>query len=349
MEFSGKPVPVDWDAVESWLGLPLPGDYKAIASAHGPLDIGEFVWLHVPCVEAGRFDWGEWVKQTRSVADAPPHLVPWGATRGGGYLFWDSSVDADPARWPVVGFGHDTGWHDYGTSLSGLLEEAVRTALPGLGLLPASARRTAFLPDARPWTPPPPVDSSPGRGRALAGGTGLATLRELVVPPAHPVLGERTWEWLYGELGTSLPADYVALMETYGSGTFAGWLRVWAPLDPHGLLDMSEGALDGNRQLRAEFPEYHPLPLWPEPGGFLPFGDSIDGDQLGWLTRGEPDGWPLIFAPRHAGQGPPLDGPLADTLLEWLRGRLVVPGLCRFGRCDDPLGYAGFAPAEVTV
>ncbi|MCG8923887.1 SMI1/KNR4 family protein [Lentzea sp. CC55] len=231
MEFSGKPVPVDWDAAESWLGLPLPGDYKAIASAHGPLDIGEFVWLHVPCVEAGRFDWGEWVKQTRSVADAPPHLVPWGATRGGGYLFWDSSVDADPARWPVVGFGHDTGWHDYGTSLSGLLEEAVRTALPGLGLLPASARRTAFLPDARPWTPPSPVDSSPGRRRALAGGTGLATLRELVVPPAHPVLGERTWEWLYGELGTSLPADYVALMETYGSGTFAGWLRVWAPLD----------------------------------------------------------------------------------------------------------------------
>lgn len=84
------------------------------------------------------------------------------------------------------------------------------------------------------------------------------------------------------------------------------------------------------------------VPLWPEPGGFLPFGDSIDGDQLGWLTCGEPDEWPLIFALRHAHQGPPLAGPPADTVLEWLRGRLVTPGLCRFGKYDDPLEYAEF-------
>jgi hypothetical protein len=34
------PVPVDWAAVDDWLGLGLvlPADYKAVASAYGPLD-----------------------------------------------------------------------------------------------------------------------------------------------------------------------------------------------------------------------------------------------------------------------------------------------------------------------
>ena len=57
------PVPVDWDAVEAWLGLPLPGDYKSVASAYGPLDIGEFVWLHTPCVQEGRFDYAAWLRE----------------------------------------------------------------------------------------------------------------------------------------------------------------------------------------------------------------------------------------------------------------------------------------------
>lgn len=342
VQFSGEPIPVDWDAAESWLGTPLPNDYKAIASAHGPLDIGEFIWMHVPCVQSGQFSWSEWVREARSVADAPPHLVPWGMTRGAAYLFWDSSTSDDPGRWPVVCFDHDTGWHDYGMPLSELLETVTSTALPRLGVLPATATRTAFLPGAGPWTPPPPADTSPVRRAALVEGTGLAALRALVTPPERPHLGERTWEWLYGELGTRLPADYVAFMETYGGGEFARWLRLWPPLDPDELVSWSEATLEGDRELRKEFPEYHPLPLWPEPGGFLPFGDSIDGDQFGWLTAGEPDEWPLIFLPRHDDQGPPLAGSLADTVLEWLRGRLVTPGLGAFGRYDDPLEYAVF-------
>ncbi|OAH13189.1 hypothetical protein STSP_35140 [Streptomyces jeddahensis] len=59
-------VPVDWDVVESWLGLRLPADYKAVVSAYGPLDIGEFIWLQAPCV--------------------------WGTTRATSNLFWDTST-----------------------------------------------------------------------------------------------------------------------------------------------------------------------------------------------------------------------------------------------------------------
>jgi len=32
-----EPIPIDWNAVEAWLGLRLPTDYKALATAYEPL------------------------------------------------------------------------------------------------------------------------------------------------------------------------------------------------------------------------------------------------------------------------------------------------------------------------
>lgn len=54
-----------------------------------------------------------------------------------------------------------------------LLETAVTTALPGPQVLSATAVRTAFLLKAGPWKPPPPVDASPVRKRALVEGPGF--------------------------------------------------------------------------------------------------------------------------------------------------------------------------------
>lgn len=62
------------------------------------------------------------------------------------------------------------------------------------------------------------------RRLALTEGTGLAALTALVPPPEHRTLGEHSWEWLFVRLGTRLPADFVALMDTYGSGTWLEWL-----------------------------------------------------------------------------------------------------------------------------
>lgn len=162
----------------------------------------------------------------------------------------------------------------------------------------------------------------------------LARLQALVPSPEQPHLGERSWERLAGELGTRLPADYVALMEIYGGGAWSGWLRLWASLDPGelGLVARSAVTLAAERAGKETVPQYHPLPLWPESGGWLPFGDSIDGDQIGWLTSGSPDEWRLQLVPRHAEQGPPLSEPLADVLLGWLQGRLRVAGLYRFDK-----------------
>lgn len=180
----------------------------------------------------------------------------------------------------------------------------------------------------------------------------MAALTALVPPPRKPFLGDGTWEWLHERLGTRLPTEYVTLMETYGGGCWTNWLRVSAPLSTgeHGLAEEVRWVCDAYRGLRAEYPQFQPLAVWPEPGGFLPFANSIDGDQLGWLTEGPtPDDWPLIVYPRHAEQGPPLTGTLTDTLLEWLRGRFATEGLPSLGRVKDPLDHIGFeALADLT-
>ncbi|MEU3668315.1 hypothetical protein [Streptomyces virginiae] len=103
--------------------------------------------------------------------------------------------------------------------------------------------------------------------------------------------------------------------------------------------------MDAYRQLKDDNPDWYPLAVWPEPGGFLPFANSIDGDYLGWLTEGgDPDIWPLIVWPRHADQGPPLEDGLIDTLLDWQRGTLVTPGFSTFDEDDDPVEFADFEP-----
>ncbi|MBC9716142.1 SMI1/KNR4 family protein [Streptomyces sp. TRM66268-LWL] len=345
---AGFAVPVDWAAVETWLGTRLPGDYKTIAAAYGPLDIGEWLWLHMPCAHRGWFDYGNWVEQTRRAA---PGVLPFGATRTADTLFWDTTASDDPDQWPVVmhcqddeNAGRDP-WRRFRTPLVPTLARLVAD-----GLRPVVAR-SALLTDLEPtaWTPPPRRPEPTARQRsALTEGSGLEALTALVPPPESPALGKHGWEWLHERLGTRLPGAYVRLMEQYGAGTWAGWLRFHTPLgdDQYALAPWAEWYSDTYRSHRADFPQYHPLAVWPEPGGFLPFADSIDGDQLCWLTEGAtPDDWRLIVVPRHADQGPPLESDLTETLLEWLRGRFTTEGLPWLGRSDEcPLDYIGFEP-----
>ncbi|WP_133895365.1 hypothetical protein [Streptomyces sp. KS 21] len=115
----------------------------------------------------------------------------------------------------------------------------------------------------------------------------------------------------------------------------SGWLRLHTPLrtGEGRFLTHVEDTADACRRLKDGNAGWYPLAIWPEPGGFLSFANSIDGDYLGWLTEGgEPDTWPLSVWPRHADQGPPLDGGLIDTLLDWQRGTLVHAWVRRPGR-----------------
>ena len=96
--------------------------------------------------------------------------------------------------------------------------------------------------------------------------------------------------------------------------------------------------------LRADYPEFHPLAIWPEPGGFLPFASTTYGDEIGWLTIGEPEGWPLLVNPRQSDPGPPLEGSLVEILLSWVRGK-PIPCFKNLDPLDDPLEFADMVGA----
>ncbi|MEU8150945.1 SMI1/KNR4 family protein [Nonomuraea sp. NPDC048901] len=145
----------------------------------------------------------------------------------------------------------------------------------------------------------------------------LEQLTALVPPPPSPVFGVRAWDEVFADIGMRLPDDYVAFIERYGSCDFARWLYVCdlRLLTKERCAGLPE-EMDYYRDLREDSPEDFTLAMWPEPGGFFRWGSTIDGDDIGWLTLGEPEAWPVIIVPHEAGQEPPI----AETMTEWLVG-----------------------------
>jgi hypothetical protein len=66
------------------------------------------------------------------------------------------------------------------------------------------------------------------------------------------------------------------------------------------LLFEKDRVLAGYRQTRAKYPERLPLPPFPQEGGVLPLGRTDNGDELYWVTEGDPDGWPVALLESRA-------------------------------------------------
>ena len=151
----------------------------------------------------------------------------------------------------------------------------------------------------------------------------LDRLREIAPPPAEPLepgVPER-WPEVEAALGTALPADFKAFTELYGSGKFDDLLYLLNPFarDQAGnLVHEKDAMLAAYAETRAKFPKRLPLPPFPEPGGLLPLGRSDNGNELYWLTEGEPDAWGVVAfggrSTRHEVHRHPVTGFLARLL-----------------------------------
>jgi hypothetical protein len=133
----------------------------------------------------------------------------------------------------------------------------------------------------------------------------LDRLRRLLPPPDHPVEPARPDGWAAVEraLGTGLPGDFKAFTERYGSGTVDDFLYLFNPFasgQDGNLVVEKDRVLAAYRQTRARFPDRLPLPPFPEPGGVLPLGRTDNGDELYWVTDGDPDHWPVALLESRA-------------------------------------------------
>jgi hypothetical protein len=138
----------------------------------------------------------------------------------------------------------------------------------------------------------------------------LAEVTAVISPPSQPVdtgSAER-WSAVEHALGTSLPGDYKAFIDMFGTSYLGSFLYLFNPFSSDETLNLvaqSADLLDVMRSLQEEFPDEEiPYALFPEPSGLLPWGITDNGDVLYWLTAGDPDQWTVVI---NESRGPLID------------------------------------------
>lgn len=145
----------------------------------------------------------------------------------------------------------------------------------------------------------------------------------LVPPPTHPIDASGDWKQAEDALGLELPADFKALIGSYGLGQFVDFIT---PLTPFGsrdlLLQSAQRLLESERPFREANPDKCPYPYYPEAGGLLEWAGTDNGDRLCWVTDGRPDSWTVVAWNPRGWYYDAHDTGAVDFLHGWLSGQL---------------------------
>ena len=95
----------------------------------------------------------------------------------------------------------------------------------------------------------------------------------------------------------ALPVDYKMYISTFGSGVLADFFWIWNPFSRHASINwgiMKDQTLQSYSRIRSQVPEFfHQWKLYPERGGLLPCGHTMNGDSIFWRTDGLPEQWTI--------------------------------------------------------
>ena len=132
----------------------------------------------------------------------------------------------------------------------------------------------------------------------------LTKLQRLIPPPSSPAeIGTlQLRASVEKSLGLGLPSDLCDFAMVYGSGAFqapnwTGLLYIFNPFSPTYLNRISDRARMCVQIKDAEGDEYVPFGIYPERPGLLACGYGEGGRDIYWLTKGEPDEWPILIWP----------------------------------------------------
>ena len=151
-------------------------------------------------------------------------------------------------------------------------------------------------------------------------------LTEILAVPTNPTesgMGQN-WARITSYFGKTLPGDYMAFVDRYGSGEIGGWLTVLNPFSRNSnlsLIDQFFSMLAAISVIKSDFPDTCPYPLMFEPGGLMPWGFSIDGDIFCWLTDGLSGKWRIVVMGRHS-QPEEFDGPMSRFIKRCICGEI---------------------------
>ncbi|MGW4021028.1 hypothetical protein [Streptomyces sp. NPDC005009] len=146
------------------------------------------------------------------------------------------------------------------------------------------------------------------------------------------------WERAEAAIGTRLPADCKEYVHWFGHGDFDEYLIICVPgvensnTEPAVRLAHEH---DGARPRKRIDPGASPrIPLFPEPGGWLPWGFTPGGDGLYWVTSGAgPDHWTIAGRPGCGSDFGCFDGNFTE-----FRDTVEMPFVPEAG-CDLPVPF----------
>ncbi|MGW2404030.1 SMI1/KNR4 family protein [Streptomyces sp. NPDC001739] len=149
--------------------------------------------------------------------------------------------------------------------------------------------------------------------------TDLSVLTRLCPPPTSPP-SPADWPSVEAALGRALPADYKRLIDTYGSGSFWDFLRIFRPHAPTEWVDITgpmptviRGQLEEDRAQQK-----NPVPY--DPQHLFAMGVTDNGEYLFWVTDPEdsPDQWTIAVNEARGPRWFTYDGTLTQFLITLL-------------------------------
>ncbi|CAN7367162.1 SMI1/KNR4 family protein [Paenibacillus sp. LjRoot153] len=122
---------------------------------------------------------------------------------------------------------------------------------------------------------------------------------EVLPPPNSPYNSGDEFQWgnFINTIGTNLPSDYKQFVINYGTGGIDSFLWILNPFvkdENINFLKKKKELSDAYLQSKLNFPMYFKHEVFPSNCGILPWGYTDNGDELYWLTVGEPDTWEII-------------------------------------------------------
>jgi hypothetical protein len=157
-------------------------------------------------------------------------------------------------------------------------------------------------------------------------GRPLSRVAELCRVLAAPeVVNKFDWQAIESALGLRLPTDYKELVGRIPKGKILNALTINRPGGDPGyrsddFLGYLAYRLEDVRHQRSTGRGRFPYPLFPEPGGLLPWGWGPRVEPLYWLTNAtDPDSWPVVVADYDCTEWQRFEGGVCEFLLHAIK------------------------------
>jgi len=136
------------------------------------------------------------------------------------------------------------------------------------------------------------------------------------------------WSNVENKIGISLPSDYKQFINTYGTGKIDNFIWILTPFvkdENLNLLERSKFLIDNYLKTAKKFPQYYKHKVYPEDEGLFPWGYTINGDILYWITKRKSNDWNIVVYESRSSENYEYEGTMTHFLYRLLTREIIDP------------------------